>query len=59
MKMPILAILAHFWLAFGLLRPLYQYLNLSVSIFVLVLTRLNEIYKKILIIMIFEMKISI
>ena len=59
MKMPILAILAHFWPAFGLLRPLYQYSNLSVSIFVLVLTRLSEIYKKIWTIVIFEMKISI
>ena len=47
-KMPILAILAHFWPVFGLLWPRYQFPKLSRSIFDLVLTGLSEIGKKIL-----------
>ena len=48
MKMPLLAILAHFWPVFGLLWPWYQCPKLSRSIFNFVLTGFNEIGKKIL-----------
>ena len=47
-KMLILAILGHFWPVFGLIRPLYKFFQLSMSIFDLVLTGLSEIGKKIL-----------
>ena len=48
MKMPILAILSHFWPAFGLLWPLYQCPKVSMSIFNLVLAGLSEINQKIM-----------
>ena len=46
--MPILVILGYFWPVFGLLWPPYQSLELSISIFDLVLARLSEISEKIL-----------
>ena len=46
--MSILAILAYFWPVFGQFWPLYQFQRLETSIFVLVLTGLSEIGKKIL-----------
>ena len=48
MKMPILAILGHFWPVFGLLKPQYQFPKFSMSISDLVLTALSEIGEKIL-----------
>ena len=47
-KMPILAILGHFWPVFDLLRPWYICQTLPTSIFVLVLTGLSKIGQKIL-----------
>ena len=47
MKMQILAILGHFWPVFGLLWPRYKCPKLLMSIFVLVLTGMSEITKKI------------
>ena len=46
--MQILVILGYFWPVFGLLWPPYQWLELSISIFDLVLARLSEISEKIL-----------
>ena len=48
MKIPILAILGHFWPVFGMLWPLYKRPKLSMSVSDLVLAGLSEINKKIL-----------
>ena len=57
--MQILAILAHFWPDFGLIWLRYQCQKLSMKIFVLVMTGLSYIGKKIQITMIFQMKLQI
>ena len=47
-EMQILAIIAHFWPVFDLLRLWYQCLDLSMNVFVLVMTRWSELSKTIL-----------
>ena len=47
MKMPILAMLSHFWPVFGLLWPLYQSAKLSMNKIDLILTEMSEKSEKI------------